>query len=1210
MLFSFPRSYAKLPWAALLVSLALVFAVAAGAAPKAPSASGTGTGLSAVYLDSSGASVSRVDAKVDFAWGWGSPAASIGSDDFSVRWTGELQPRYSETYTLSTVSDDGVRLWVDGRLLIDNWTEHSSREDAVSIALEAGRRYPVRMEFFEKGGLATARLLWSSQSQAKQAVPQTQLYPAAVVPPPPGNTPPSVALTSPADGSSYVAPASVSLAASASDANGSVSRVEFMANGTLVATDTTAPYSYSWTNLAAGSYTLTARAVDDAGAIAGSSARTITVTAAPAAPGGSGSGLAAEYFNSPSFSGSPVSRVDGTVDFSWGTGSPTASIGSDDFSVRWTGELQPRYSETYTLSTVTDDGVRLWVDGQLVINNWSEHSSTEDSVALVLQAGRRYPVKLEFFEKGGLATARLLWSSQSQAKQAVPQTQLYSAAVVPPPPGNTPPSVALTSPADGSSYVAPASVSLAASASDANGSVSRVEFMANGTLVATDTTAPYSYSWTNLAAGSYTLTARAVDDAGAIAGSSARTITVTAPPAAPGGSGSGLAAEYFNSPSFSGSPVSRVDGTVDFSWGTGSPTASIGSDDFSVRWTGELQPRYSETYTLSTVTDDGVRLWVDGQLVINNWSEHSSTEDSASLTLQAGRRYPVKLEFFEKGGLATARLLWSSQSQAKQAVPKTQLYPAATAPPPPPPGNTPPSVALTSPADGSSYVAPASVSLAASASDADGSVSRVEFMANGTLVATDTTAPYSYSWTNVAAGSYTLTARAVDDAGATTTSGARQITVTTGGTPPPGGGGGGASVYLSPSGSDAGSCSLAAPCVSFQRAYQVAAPGAVVEVASGTYPSQVIRAVAGKSGPNVVFREAAGGRVVLGGLRFGEGADVAQGPDFITVKGMETSYWGSQPAPLNQEGVSLHPGTTNIVLEDMDAGNFHVWGARDVTIKGGDWGPCYAVWPVSPNVCGNSKIDSWDSGGIRTGNITIDGAYFHDYRFDDSCYAGGADCHWECLYLNASENVTIKNSKFFGCAIFDVFVTFSGPDAVRGHDNLVLENNWFAAPFNEPSYLSSSRTANAVMLSHCEYSPSDGVDHSGLRVRFNSFAGNASVVDDGTSCTTSGGAYAVGNVAAKTGCIAYLSYRSNLFTTGQGQSGVCDASDRNTGQSSAPYVSDSNSAALDHHLAGAIGSSIADNLVPTTTLGGCPSTDLDGQTRASSGNCDAGSDER
>ena len=1074
-----------------------------------------------MYLDSSGASVSRVDAKVDFAWGWGSPAASIGSDDFSVRWTGELQPRYSETYTLSTVSDDGVRLWVDGRLLIDNWTEHSSREDAVSIALEAGRRYPVRMEFFEKGGLATARLSWSSQSQAKQAVPKTQLYPAATAPPPPpGNTPPSVALTSPADGSSYVAPASVSLAASASDADGSVSRVEFMANGTLVATDTTAPYSYSWTNVAAGSYTLTARAVDDAGAIAGSSARTITVTAPPAAPGGSGSGLAAEYFNSPSFSGSPVSRVDGTVDFSWGTGSPTASIGSDDFSVRWTGELQPRYSETYTLSTVTDDGVRLWVDGQLVINNWSEHASTEDSVAVALQAGRRYPVKLEFFEKGGLATARLLWSSQSQAKQAVPQTQLYPAAVVPPPPGNTPPSVALTSPADGSSYVAPASVSLAASASDADGSVSRVEFMANGTLVATDTTAPYSYSWTNVAAGSYTLTARAVDDAGAIAGSSARTITVTAPPAAPGGSGSGLAAEYFNSPSFSGSPVSRVDGTVDFSWGTGSPTASIGSDDFSVRWTGELQPRYSETYTLSTVTDDGVRLWVDGQLVINNWSEHASTEDSASLTLQAGRRYPVKLEFFEKGGLATARLLWSSQSQAKQAVPQTQLYPAATAPPPPPPGNTPPSVSLTSPADGSSYVAPASVSLAASASDANGSVSRVEFMANGTLVATDTTAPYSYSWTNVSAGSYTLTARAVDDAGAAATSQPRSVT--------------------SPRrlrrlvGVRRRRCSwrrlgrMRARALRLLRARRSSVHTRSLRRARSwrspavRYSSQNVRAVSGKTAPNVVFRPASGARVVLGGLSFGAGGDASQGPDFITVVGMETSYKGSGQGARNQQGVHVGPGSTYITLENIDAGSVSSWFADNVTVRGGDYGPCDAV--AGSNVCSNNKQD------VST-NVLIEGAYFHDLEYDPSA----PDAHWECMYLNGGKNITIRGNRFERCAIFDLFVTISGPDAKAiGHENLTIENNWFAPATNGSG--TPSRGWSSLALSWCQNSSQPA--YRNMLIQGNNFADGKAGIEKDLNADAAGCKWS--NVLVKNnrllwqGCQNGWVYENNVFYGGTG----------------------------------------------------------------------------
>ena len=127
--------------------------------------------------------------------------------------------------------------------------------------------------------------------------------------------------------------------------------------------------------------------------------------------------------------------------------------------------------------------------------------------------------------------------------------------------------------------------------------------------------------------------------------------------------------------------MSRIDPQVDFSWGSGSPAPSINPDHFSARWTGELEPRYSETYTLFTVSDDGVRLWVDGQLVINNWAEHSWTEDSVSMALQAGRRYAVKLEFFELTGAAAAGFSWSSQSQPKQVVPKSQLYPAPTPPP-------------------------------------------------------------------------------------------------------------------------------------------------------------------------------------------------------------------------------------------------------------------------------------------------------------------------------------------------------------------------------------------------------------------------------------------------------------------------------------------------------------------------------------------------
>ena len=499
-------------------------------------------------MDASGSSVSRTDPTIDFAWGSGSPAPSLTADDFSARWTGELEPRYSQTYTLSVVSDDGARLWLDGQLLIDAWTEHSAREDAVTVALTAGQRYAVQVEYFEKTGAATARLYWSSSSQARQIVPPTQLYPAATEPPPPANTLPSVSLTSPAAGATFAAPAAVPLAATASDSDGNVSRVEFLANGTLVGTDTTAPYSYSWSDVAAGSYNLVARATDDDGAVTSSTAVGITVNTPPPAQSGDGTGLSGEYFDDQNFTGASVTRVDPTVDFDWGLGSPMPTLNPDTYSVRWSGELQPRFSETYSIATVSDDGVRLWLDGQLVIDNWSEHSVTENAVMVALTAGRRYPVKLEYFEQGGAAVARLLWSSSSESKKAIQTSQLYPAAAPPPPPVNTAPSVSLTGPAADSSYAEPAIVPLTATAADADGSISRVEFFANSTLVGTDTTAPYAYTWSNVPAGSYSLTARATDDDGAATVSAATSITVTTPPPPPTGTGNGLLRRVLRQP--------------------------------------------------------------------------------------------------------------------------------------------------------------------------------------------------------------------------------------------------------------------------------------------------------------------------------------------------------------------------------------------------------------------------------------------------------------------------------------------------------------------------------------------------------------------------------------------------------------------------------------------------------------------------------------
>ena len=103
---------------------------------------------------------------------------STGSvDRFSIRWTGFVQPQFSEEYTFCTNTDDGVRLWVDNKLLIDRWVTQSPTEYRGTIKLEAGRKYPIKMEYFEDTGGAMARLAWSSAGQPREVIPAARLFP-------------------------------------------------------------------------------------------------------------------------------------------------------------------------------------------------------------------------------------------------------------------------------------------------------------------------------------------------------------------------------------------------------------------------------------------------------------------------------------------------------------------------------------------------------------------------------------------------------------------------------------------------------------------------------------------------------------------------------------------------------------------------------------------------------------------------------------------------------------------------------------------------------------------------------------------------------------------------------------------------------------------------------------------------------------------------
>ncbi len=115
---------------------------------------------------------------------------------------------------------------------------------------------------------------------------------------------------------------------------------------------------------------------------------------------------------------------------------------------------------------------------------------------------------------------------------------------------------------------------------------------------------------------------------------------------------------------------------MNFDWSASPPDPSFGRD-YPVRWTGQVKPLYSESYTFITITDDGVRLWVNGQMLINDWHDTAPTTNSGTIALTAGQKYVVEMDYFETGGPpAIARLFWQSTSQSQQIVPQSQLYPA------------------------------------------------------------------------------------------------------------------------------------------------------------------------------------------------------------------------------------------------------------------------------------------------------------------------------------------------------------------------------------------------------------------------------------------------------------------------------------------------------------------------------------------------------
>ena len=305
----------------------------------------------------------------------------------------------------------------------------------------------------------------------------------------------------------------------------------------------------------------------------------------------------------------------------------------------------------------------------------------------------------------------LLFGGQTSGSIAV---DVWSLKLVPT--GEAAPSVALTAPTAGSTYTAPASVTLSANAADADGNIAKVEFFAGATKLGEVTSAPYTLQWNGVAAGSYSLTARATDNAGLTTTSSAVNITVN-PPA------------------------------------NQAPSAAITAPAAGSTYTAPA----AFTITAAAADSDGSVAKVEFFDGATKLGETTSAPYSLNVSGLAAGSHSLTVRATDNLGLATT----------SSAVIITVNSPA----------NQPPTVSLTAPVAGTTYTAPAAITLTASAADADGSVAKVEYFAGASKLGETTSAPHSFTWTNVAAGSYSLTARATDNAGATTTSSAVAVTV-------------------------------------------------------------------------------------------------------------------------------------------------------------------------------------------------------------------------------------------------------------------------------------------------------------------------------------------------------------------------------------------------------------------------------------------------
>lgn len=522
---------------------------------------GYGTGLKGEYYTGAFGALkfSQTDETVNFDWAAGSPnATTLGTDNFSVRWSGLIQPLYSGEYTFYVTSDDGARLTVNKGVLFDSLAATGSNTRKGIVTLEAGQKYDITLEYAEATGNAACKLEWESSRQPRQVVPKSQLY----------------------------------------------------LRGTST-TDVVTAYAECnntgfYGGLKVGDYT---QADLNSLGILNNDISSLKVN----------QGFKVTLFDKDNFSGDSISLTADTLCLGdWADRTSSVRVRTNGIAnMEGIYYLQNKNS-LYNLDVA------------------GGYTNTADGAALEQNVA------------GTTTNQQFRFTPIGNGTYSV--TAMHS---------GKPVEVANNSKTDGA----------AIQQMTALGGENQLFILVPGSAGYYKLVARNSGKVLEAISSISTATMRQWTNTNQARGQWKMTPVVYAT-----GTGTGLNADYFNGANFETARLSRVDTTINFNWGTGSPSSMVNTDNFSVRWSGKIQPRFSGTYTFYINSDNGRRLWVNNQLIIDKWLSDYDVEYSGTVSMAANQLYDIKLEYFDQYGGAGCKLEWMSESQPREVVPKNRLY--------------------------------------------------------------------------------------------------------------------------------------------------------------------------------------------------------------------------------------------------------------------------------------------------------------------------------------------------------------------------------------------------------------------------------------------------------------------------------------------------------------------------------------------------------